>query len=68
MLLTSATLPAVELRETFPAASGVGKSEPQGAPEQPAPALSCIRRYWPGASETGGRLVACHVAPVAEAY
>src|ERR1043166_7258589 len=49
VLLQRATLPAVELRETFPVASGVGKSEPQGAPEQPAPAPSCTRRYWPGA-------------------
>jgi hypothetical protein len=37
-VLASATLPAFAASATLPDASGVGKSCPQGEPEQPAPA------------------------------
>ena len=66
---TSATLPAVALMPISPAASGVGKSCPQGAPPaQPAPEASLIRRYWPGKRVTCGSSVACQVEPVPEEY
>jgi hypothetical protein len=64
VLLTSATLPAVADIAIVPVASGVGS---ELTPFAPAP--SATRRYWPGESETFGRLVTDHApVPVAAPY
>jgi hypothetical protein len=61
--LTRATLPAVADIVMLPVASGVGRLV-----VPPVPAACWMRKYWPGLSETVGRIVTCQVVPVAAAY
>src|SRR4029079_6421049 len=63
VILTSATFAVVALIAIVPVTSGGGRLL---TPFAPAP--SATSKYPPAGTETFGKLVTCHVVPVAAAY